>query len=196
HALGPVGRVDSRMRKSRPSGDGAPPSRSPEHRYGTSFNSIIVKIANRSCAMGYGGNKQGSTVTRRNFLKTTSAIAATGGLAPTLSAPFVSTALAATKTLKILQWSHFIPEYDKWIDGFAKDWGKQNGITVTVDHIPHLELAARAAAEVSAGAGHDTFAFSGSGGPNLHEKHVVNLSDLVGVVEREERKERKCGRQM
>src|SRR5262249_49355521 len=133
--------------------------------------------------MGYGGNKQGSTVTRRDFLKTTSAIAATGGLAPTLSAPFVSTALAATKTLKILQWSHFIPEYDKWIDGFAKDWGKQNGITVTVDHIPHLELAARAAAEVSAGAGHDIFGFNGSGGPHLYAKHTLDLTALIQEVE-------------
>ena len=55
--------------------------------------------------MGYGGNKQGS-VTRRHFLKATSAIAGVAGLAPALSAPFVSTALAQTKTLKVLQWSH------------------------------------------------------------------------------------------
>jgi multiple sugar transport system substrate-binding protein len=81
------------------------------------------------------------SVSRRDFLKTTGAVAGAAGLAPGLAAPFVSTALAKTKTLEILQWSHFIPEYDKWIDAFAKEWGKNNGITV--DHIAHLELPAR-----------------------------------------------------
>src|SRR5262249_12080540 len=116
-----------------------------------------------------------SAVTRRGFLKRVGAAAGTAGLAPALSSPFVLTALAQAKTLKIIQWSHFVPQYDKWFDGFAAEWGKKNGVTVTVDHIPHLELSARAAAEVSAGAGHDIFAFSGSGGPHLYEKHVVNL---------------------
>src|SRR5262247_1769473 len=99
--------------------------------------------------------------TRRDFLKTIGIAAGAAGLAPTVSAPFVSTASAETKTLKILQWSHFIPEYDRWIDGFARDWGKKNGIAVTVDHIPHLELPARAAAEVSAD---PATTFSGSTG--------------------------------
>jgi len=89
--------------------------------------------------MASGANDHPSA-SRRRFLKTVGAAAGAAGLAPVLSAPFVSTALAQTKTLKILQWSHFIPEYDKWIDAFAKDWGKKNGITVTVDHIPHLSF--------------------------------------------------------
>ena len=46
-----------------------------------------------------------------------------------LSAPFVSRALADTKTLSIVQWSHFVPEYDKWFDNFAKDWGSKNKIS-------------------------------------------------------------------
>src|SRR5262249_38626255 len=99
--------------------------------------------------------KESRGATRRDFLKTIGVAAGAPGLAPAVSAPFVSAALAETKSLKILQWSHFIPEYDRWIDGFARDWGKKNGVTVTVDHIPHLELPARAAAEVSAGSGHD-----------------------------------------
>ena len=98
--------------------------------------------------MGLGGNNQTRSVTRRNFLKTSAVAAA--GLAPVLLAPFVSTAFAQTKTLKIIQWSHFIPEYDKWLDGFVSDWGKKNGVTASVDHIPHLELPARAAAEGTA----------------------------------------------
>ena len=76
-----------------------------------------------------------SAVTRRGFLKRVGAAAGAAGLAPAVSLPFVSTALAQAKTLKILQWSHFVPQYDKWFDGFATEWGKKNGVTVTVDHM-------------------------------------------------------------
>jgi len=144
--------------------------------------------------MGFEGNKRGWS--RRDFLKTTSALAGAAGLAPAVAAPFVSTALAQTKTLKIIQWSHFIPEYDKWIDAFAKDWGKQNGITVTVDHIPHLELPARMAAEVSAQAGHDIFGINGSGGPHLYAKHALDLTSLVQEVEKKHGQVLPMGRQI
>jgi len=142
--------------------------------------------------MGSGGNKQGRSVTRRNFLATTGA----AGLGQAISAPFVAPALAQTKTLKIIQWSHFIPQYDKWVDGFAKDWGRANGVTVTVDHIPHLELPARAAAEVSAGAGHDIFGFNGSGGPHLYAKHVQDMTPLIQEVEKKHGKMLPMGRQI
>jgi multiple sugar transport system substrate-binding protein len=144
--------------------------------------------------MAFGGNKRGWS--RRDFLKTTSAIAGAAGLAPAVAAPFVSTALAQTKTLKIIQWSHFIPEYDKWIDAFAKDWGKQHGITVTVDHIPHLELPARMAAEVSAQGGHDIFGINGSGGPHLYQKHALDLTALVTEIEKKHGKVLEIGRQI
>jgi len=144
--------------------------------------------------MGFGGNKRGWS--RRDFLKTTSAIAGAAGLAPAVAAPFVSTALAQTKTLRIIQWSHFVPQYDTWFDGFAKDWGKKNGTTVTVDHIPHLEIPARSAAEVSAGAGHDLFHFAGTGGPHLYEKHLVDLTDLIGELEKKHGNVTQIGRQI
>jgi hypothetical protein len=47
--------------------------------------------------MGSVGNKQSRSVTRRDFLNTTGAIAGAVGLAPALSAPFVSKALAETR---------------------------------------------------------------------------------------------------
>ncbi len=137
-----------------------------------------------------------SSVTRRGFLKRVGAAAGAAALAPAVSAPFVSTAHAQAKTLKILQWSHFVPQYDKWFDGFATEWGKKNGVTVAVDHMAHLELPARAAAEISAGAGHDIFAFNGSGGPHLYEKHVVDLSSLVSEVEKKHGKVQQIGRQI
>src|SRR5262249_31312120 len=145
----------------------------------STLSNRTISLRNRRCKMGFGGNKNRS-VTRRDFLKTSGVAAGAAGLAPALSAPFVSTALAQTKTLKVLQWSHFVPQFDTWFDGFAKGWGKQNGITVTIDHIPHLEEPARCAAEVAAGAGHDLVMFNGFGGPHLFEKH---LTDLTGLVE-------------
>src|SRR3974377_2369565 len=90
--------------------------------------------------MESGGNKRKRSVTRRDFLRSLAFLRDLPVWAPFFSAPFVADALAQTKTLRILQWSHFVPQYDSWFDGFAKDWGKKNGITVTVDHIPHLEL--------------------------------------------------------
>jgi multiple sugar transport system substrate-binding protein len=146
--------------------------------------------------MASGGNEQNRCVTRRDFLRTSGVAAGAAGLAPALSSPFVSTALAQTKTMRLLQWSHFVPQFDTWFDGFVKDWGKKNGITVTVDHIPHLEIPARAAAEVAAGAGHDLIMFSGFGGPHLFEKHLADLSGLVDELEKKHGKVQQIGRQI
>ena len=47
--------------------------------------------------------KKSRGATRRDFLRTIGVAAGAAGLAPAVSAPYVSTALAETKTLKILQ---------------------------------------------------------------------------------------------
>lgn len=146
--------------------------------------------------MRKGGNAVGVSVSRRGFLKQTGTVAGGLGLAPMIGAPFVSTALADTKTLKIIQWSHFVPAYDKWIDGFVHDWGKKNGINATIDHIPHLELPARAAAEVAAGAGHDIFGFNGSGGPHLFSKHTADMTKFIAEMEGKYGKVGKIGQQI
>src|SRR5439155_1718138 len=43
--------------------------------------------------------------------------------------------------LKILQWSHFVPDFDTYLDGWAKKWGDTNGVKVTIDRIPQADLA-------------------------------------------------------
>ena len=135
-------------------------------------------------------------VTRRRFLKDTGLALATTGAAPMLSAPFVSRALADNKSLSIVQWSHFVPAYDTWFDNFAKDWGTKNNIAVTVDHIPVQDVAARAAAEASAGAGHDLFGWNGAGGAHLYRKFLVDVSDLVKETEKKYGKVSVIGRQL
>jgi len=146
--------------------------------------------------MGSGGNNQTRSVTRRNFLKASGAAAGRAGLVPTLSAPFVSRALADNKSLSIVQWSHFVPEYDTWFDKFAKDWGEKNNIAVTVDHIPVQNVPARAAAEASAGSGHDLFGFNGAGGAHLYRKFFIDVSDLVKETEKKYGKVSIIGRQL
>ena len=135
-------------------------------------------------------------VSRRRFLKQTGLTLAAAGSAPLISAPFVSKALADTKTLTIVQWSHFVPAYDEWFDEFAKDWGAKNNISVTVDHIPVANVAARAAAEASAGSGHDLFGWNGAGGAHLYRKFLVDMTSLVESVEKKYGKATTIGRQI
>jgi multiple sugar transport system substrate-binding protein len=50
-------------------------------------------------------------------------------------------------SLSILQWVHFVPAYDNWLDNtYIKVWGQKNDCDVTIDHINNTELGARAAA--------------------------------------------------
>lgn len=126
--------------------------------------------------------KSGSGTSRRKFLKSASAGAGAVALS---SMPyfFVRNAIAADKELKIVLWSHFVPAYDKWYDQFAKEWGAANGVNVVVDHIPHLELAARLAAELSSKSGHDLIGLNGLG-PHIYRNSVVDMTSLVTETEK------------
>ena len=135
-------------------------------------------------------------VTRRGFLTRAAAGLAAAGAAPALSAPFVARAWADAKTLTIVQWSHFVPVFDKWFDKFAEEWGNKNGVAVTVDHIPEQNIAARAAAEVAAQSGHDLFMWNGAGGPHLYRKYLVDMTKLVDQVEKKYGKVTTIGRQI
>ena len=115
---------------------------------------------------------------RRDFLKTAGAGLAGGALAPMLAARSAPAQIRGT-SLRMLKWSHFVPAYDAWFDKFAKEWGDKNGVRVRVDHIPHLELPARYAAEFAAGAGHDLIYYVGQILTGQYYKHLVDISDLA-----------------
>jgi len=85
---------------------------------------------------------------------------------------------------------------NRWFDEFAKDWGTKNNISVTVDHIPVANVAARAAAEASAGSGHDLFGWNGAGGAHLYRKFLVDMTSLVESVEKKDGKATTIGRQI
>ena len=122
-----------------------------------------------------------SALHRRKFLAAAGAGVAGGSLLAMLDARQAPAQIKGT-TLRILQWSHFIPAYDTWYDKFAVEWGEKNGVKVRVDHIPHLEIPARMAAEYSAGAGHDIIYNGSSILTRLYYKNLVDLSDVADVA--------------
>jgi multiple sugar transport system substrate-binding protein len=126
--------------------------------------------------------KKGKGVSRRDFIK----IAGVGGIAAGALGPaflFPERAAAQQKTLKILQWSHFVPAYDTWFDGtFAKQWGEKHNTNVVVDHINLTDLNTRAAAEAQAKKGHDIFMFLSP--PAAYEKQVIDMSHVYQEVEK------------
>src|SRR5947209_18964096 len=83
------------------------------------------------------------------------------------------------KQLRILQWSHFVPAYDTWMDKFVKDWGDANGVDATIDHISTDDLPARMAAEVAAKGGHDLVEANGQILTYLYEKQLADMGDVV-----------------
>src|SRR5213594_1088481 len=85
--------------------------------------------------------------------------------------------------LKILQWTHFVPDYDKWFDStYIKRWGEANDVDVKDDHINLALLFATGSSEVAAQSGHDLFQFVNP--PSSFQKQVVPLNDIVQEVTR------------
>jgi multiple sugar transport system substrate-binding protein len=113
-------------------------------------------------------------ITRREFMKKAGIGAA--GLALGSSAFNVLAQKPGRRTLRLLQWSHFVPRYDKWFDPFAKRWGEEHNVDVIVDHISLSDLRSTFAAEVVAGRGHDIVEFVDP--PSDFEPSVLDLADL------------------
>ncbi|SIT35532.1 putative sugar uptake ABC transporter [Paraburkholderia piptadeniae] len=118
---------------------------------------------------------------RRRVMKAAAAAALATGLGP-LGRPRPARA-APTRTLRILQWNHFVPGYDKWFDGtYVKEWGQRHDTEVIVDHVGIPALATRAAAEVSAQKGHDLFMFLSP--PPVYEDQVIDHREIYEECQR------------
>jgi len=115
-------------------------------------------------------------ISRREFVQAAGTVAAGSLIFPVAGR-------AQQKTLKICQWSHFVPGYDKWFDGvFCKEWGAKHNTQVIVDHIAIGEINARAAAEVAAKKGHDLFMFLSP--PAAYEQQVIDHAEIYQEVEK------------
>lgn len=120
-------------------------------------------------------------LTRRDFLRM-AGLAAAGaacGSGGERAAPARRAAVDGRRnTLRIAQWSHFVPAYDQWFDNeYTRRWGEDHDVDVVVDHIPADQLRERAEAEVSARRGHDIFIFVFP--PSSFEEHVVDHREIV-----------------
>ena len=124
--------------------------------------------------------RNAKSISRRDFIKTVTAGMVATGLGANIMTP--RKVCAAEKKLKILQWSHFVPSFDRWLeDTYVKEWGQKNDTEVIIDHISILELLERPAAEVAAQKGHDLVMFIRP--PSAFEEHVVDLSDICQECE-------------
>ncbi|GAB3630472.1 hypothetical protein PTE30175_02942 [Pandoraea terrae] len=117
---------------------------------------------------------------RRRFIRATGAAGLAAGLSPFI---MPTEARAAKRTLKILQWNHFVPAYDTWFDGtYVKEWGQKHDTDVIVDHVGIPALNTRAAAEVSAQRGHDLFMFLSP--PPVYEEQVIDHREIYEECQR------------
>ena len=77
--------------------------------------------------------------------------------------------------LRIMQWAHFVPAYDQWLDNtYVKQWGEANDVEVKVDHINNALLYSTGASQVAAQSGHDLFWFISP--PSTFQKQVKALN--------------------
>lgn len=114
---------------------------------------------------------KGKQVSRRDFVRLAATTAAVG---PFFAFP--GRAFASQKKLKIAKWAHFVPEFDPWFEGMAKEWGKQHDTLVTVDNIPVEQVWAHATAEVKAGGDHDVFMFPWP--PAEFHRHAIDHTEI------------------
>src|SRR5258708_15560580 len=122
---------------------------------------------------------------RRQFILKGAKLVAVGAAAASAGpSVFVRGAGAADKQLKVLQWAHFVPAYDKWFDPWAKEWGAKRGVEVTVDHVGFGDVVPRATAEVAAQSGHDVHMFIGLA--SAFEEHVIAVCDVGTISENQE----------
>ncbi len=85
--------------------------------------------------------------------------------------------------LRIMQWAHFVPAYDQWLDNtYIKRWGEANDVEVKVDHINNALLYSTGASQVAAQSGHDLFWFISP--PSTFQKQTIPVTDLVQEVSR------------
>jgi Bacterial extracellular solute-binding protein len=123
-----------------------------------------------------------SLVSRRTLVKGAGATALTAAASPIFRRPIAAKQATPTRNisgtkLNILQWSHFVPNYDKWFDAFASEWGQTNNVEVKVDHINTADVPSTIAAEIAAGEGHDLVEHIAS--LAQYEKSMLDMTDLV-----------------
>lgn len=81
-----------------------------------------------------------------------------------------------TQKLRILQWTHFVPQYDTWFNQFVTEWAAANNVEVEITQVPLDQVINTANAEFAAGAGHDLIQYNTP--PSAREPEVMDLTEL------------------
>src|SRR5439155_25349410 len=111
-------------------------------------------------------------VSRRRVIRT-AAGATAGGLAGILLSK-TPPLYAATRTVTMLTWNHFVDASDEYLRKMAKDFGKENKCQVKIDFIPHRDTYVKVAKEQETRQGHDiVFLFFSK--PHLHHEDLETL---------------------
>ncbi len=111
-------------------------------------------------------------VSRRRVLRT-AAGATAGGLAGILLSK-TPPLYAATRTVTMLTWNHFVAASDEYLRKMAKDFEKENKCQVKIDFIPHRDTYVKTAKEQETREGHDIiFLFFSK--PQLHHEDLETL---------------------
>jgi multiple sugar transport system substrate-binding protein len=120
-----------------------------------------------------------SRISRRKLIQ----VAGAGAFALGSGLAYPRRARAAKKTLRILQWNHFVPGYDKWFNNvYIKQWGEKNDTEVIVDNVGIPAINTTAAAEVAAKKGHDLFQFLWP--KAVYENDVIDHGPIYEECER------------
>ena len=123
-------------------------------------------------------------LTRSELLRRAGAAAAATASPYAFAGPLKFTSRSLKGDLSIVQWRHFVSDYDLWFDEtWAANWGEQNDVQVSVDHVDYTQLPALAAAEAHAQRGHDVFGFLSP--PAAYEDQVIDHASIIGEIERQ-----------
>lgn len=122
-------------------------------------------IVKRAAALGL-------SATAANLVLTTAGKAAAPNQAP---------AFLQTRTLNVLASSYFVPAGQAFYDKQIKEWGGQNGVTMTADYVNWPDLQPKIAAAVEGGSGPDIIEMWDTW-PYLYHEKMVPVDDLAEQV--------------
>ena len=125
-------------------------------------------------------NQKNNQTSRREFLRRSGAFASLAACwGPFFLFP--DRAEASRKKLRILQWKHFVPAYDRWFNKqLAREWGEKHDTKVIVDHVDVDKVRGRAAAEAAARQGHDLVMFPSP--PAAFERDVIDHREIYRTL--------------
>jgi ABC-type glycerol-3-phosphate transport system substrate-binding protein len=120
---------------------------------------------------------QGSTISRRNLLKTTAL-----GATSVLAAPYVRHSYAAG-TLKLGVWDHWVPGANNTLTKLCNEWGEKNKVEVTIDYITSQgdKDILTASAEAQARAGHDIMSHR-AWQIQVHQRVLEPVDDVINAL--------------